>query len=66
MSFQDLIAFFCFGYPFVMAFYWLGGTVLYRLLRERHEPPPQSPPSLVVYPGVSVLVPCHNEARQLA
>ena len=66
MSFQDLIAFFCFGYPFVMAFYWMSGTVLYRVLRERYEPHPFAPPSLLVYPGVSVLVPCHNEARQLA
>ncbi|HSV57259.1 MAG TPA: poly-beta-1,6-N-acetyl-D-glucosamine synthase [Variovorax sp.] len=65
MSFQDVIAFFCFGYPFVMAIYWMCGAVLYRLLRERHEPHPFASPSLEVYPGVSVLVPCYNEARQL-
>jgi biofilm PGA synthesis N-glycosyltransferase PgaC len=66
MSLNEVIAAFCFGYPFVMAFYWMAGGVLYRWLRERHEPPPDAPPRLESYPGVSVLVPCHNEARQLS
>ena len=58
------MAVFCFGYPFVMAWYWMTGGVLYRLLRERYEPPPESPPELAEYPGVSVLVPCFNEEGQ--
>ena len=53
---------FCFGYPFVMSWYWMAGGLLYRWLRERHQPPPWEPPRLDSYPAVSVLVPCHNEA----
>ncbi len=56
-----LIPAFTFGYPFVMAWYWMTGGVLYRLVRERHEPPPGEPPPLSSYPPVSILVPCHNE-----
>jgi biofilm PGA synthesis N-glycosyltransferase PgaC len=56
---------FCFGYPFVMAFYWMAGAVLYHWLRGRHEPLPGAPPRLADYPPVSILVPCHNEASQL-
>jgi len=63
-AFFDGLAMFCFGYPFVMAWYWMTGGVLYRLLRERHEPPPESPPPLAEYPGVSLLVPCFNEEEQ--
>ena len=48
---------FCFGYPFVMAIYWVSGGVLYVWLRGRHEPRPENPPALWDYPGVSVLVP---------
>lgn len=45
-----------------MAWYWMAGGILYRWLRERHQPPPGEPPQLASYPGVSVLVPCRNEA----
>jgi biofilm PGA synthesis N-glycosyltransferase PgaC len=53
---------FCFGYPFIMSWYWVAGGVLYRWLRERHEPPPSEPPQMDSYPTVSILVPCYNEA----
>ncbi|MET0542018.1 MAG: poly-beta-1,6-N-acetyl-D-glucosamine synthase [Variovorax sp.] len=66
MRFQDLVVTLCCGYPFVMAIYWISGGLLYVFLRGRHEPRPENPPTLADYPGVSVLVPCHNEARQLA
>ncbi|MEN9543996.1 MAG: poly-beta,6 N-acetyl-D-glucosamine synthase, partial [Pseudomonadota bacterium] len=42
--------------------YWITGALLFRLLRERHEPLPDAPPQLPEYPGVSLLVPCHNES----
>jgi biofilm PGA synthesis N-glycosyltransferase PgaC len=61
----ELVSAFCFGYPFVMAWYWMAGGLLYHFVRERHEPLPESPPRLAEYPGVSILVPCHNEERQL-
>jgi biofilm PGA synthesis N-glycosyltransferase PgaC len=64
-TFADGLAIFCFGYPFVMAWYWMAGGLLYRFVRERHEPTPDSPPPLPEYPGVSILVPCFNEERQL-
>lgn len=53
---------FCFGYPFVMALYWMLGGLLFRLLRERHEPLPDDPPPLNAPPPVSILLPCHNES----
>src|SRR5690348_16361601 len=57
---------FCFGYPFIMSWYWMAGGLLYRWLRERHQPPPWQPPQLDSYPPVSILVPCHNEAANAA
>jgi biofilm PGA synthesis N-glycosyltransferase PgaC len=57
---------FCFGYPFIMAWYWMAGGILYRWLKERHQPPPGEPPQLNSYPPVSVLVPCHNEQANAA
>jgi biofilm PGA synthesis N-glycosyltransferase PgaC len=60
------LALFCFGYPFVAAWYWMAGGLLYRLLRERHEPWPDDPPALAQYPMVSILLPCFNEQEQAA
>lgn len=60
------LAAFCFGYPFVMAWYWMSGGLLFRLLRERHEPLPDAPPALPDYPLVSILLPCFNEEDQAA
>ena len=30
-----------FGYPFVMAWYWMAGGLLFRYIRERNEPAPE-------------------------
>jgi len=60
-----LLAILCFGYPYVMAWYWSVGGVMFQLLRERHEPPYEHPPILADYPPVSVLVPCYNESHQV-
>ncbi|WP_346836465.1 poly-beta-1,6-N-acetyl-D-glucosamine synthase [Microbulbifer sp. SAOS-129_SWC] len=60
----DLLATFCFGYPFVMAYYWMFGALLYRYMRERYEPVPSAPPALEEYPPISILVPCFNEEQQ--
>ncbi len=32
---------YCFGYPFVMSWYWMFGGVLFYWYRERHLPPPR-------------------------
>lgn len=55
----------CFGYPFIMAYYWICGSLLYRWLRGLREPLYENPPELAEYPPVSILLPCHNEADQL-
>jgi biofilm PGA synthesis N-glycosyltransferase PgaC len=52
---------FCFGYPFVMAWYWIAGGLLFYYLRERRMAPQDEPESLEAWPPVSILVPCYNE-----
>ena len=64
-SFELALAILCFGYPYVMAWYWAVGGALFHWLRERGEPPADAPPALLLYPPVSVLVPCHNEELQV-
>lgn len=66
--FQTTLAFlvtaipdFCFGYPFVMSWYWMAGGLLHYVLRERRAPPVEQPPSSTVWPPISILVPCYNE-----
>ena len=56
---------FTFGYPFVMAWYWMTGGILHRLVRGWYEPLPGEPPPLESYPPVSILVPCHNEGENV-
>jgi biofilm PGA synthesis N-glycosyltransferase PgaC len=65
-DFSLALSMFCFGYPFVMAWYWMAGGLLFRWLRERHEPLPGAPPALAAYPMVSILLPCFNEEDQAA
>jgi biofilm PGA synthesis N-glycosyltransferase PgaC len=52
---------FCFGYPFVMAWYWMVGGLLFYIARERHMAPPDRPPLIEHPPPISILVPCYNE-----
>ena len=35
---------FCFGYPFVMAWYWMAGGLIYYFVHERRLPPADQPP----------------------
>jgi biofilm PGA synthesis N-glycosyltransferase PgaC len=63
-DFSSALAAFCFGYPFVMSWYWMAGGLLLRFVRDRKEPRPGVPPPLANYPLVSVLIPCFNEERQ--
>ena len=57
---------FCFGFPFVMSWYWMSGAMLFYFIRERHQPNPDCPPTLNNYPLVSLLLPCFNESQQLS
>jgi biofilm PGA synthesis N-glycosyltransferase PgaC len=60
------VAAFCFGYPFVMAWYWIVGGLLFYFTRERHMAPPDSPPPMDDWPPISILVPCYNEGENAA
>jgi biofilm PGA synthesis N-glycosyltransferase PgaC len=53
---------FCFGYPFIMAWYWMAGGVLFYLTRERVMAPQSRPQPIEHWPPISILVPCYNEA----
>lgn len=64
-SWAEVITRLCFGYPFVMSWYWIAGSLLYYFHRERFQPYPDQPPKLRNYPFVSVLLPCFNEQDQL-
>src|SRR5262245_39568877 len=59
---QFAIPAFCFGYPFVMAWYWMAGGVMFYWARERRLPPQERPPPLSAWPPISIVVPCSNEA----
>lgn len=63
--FYQILADFCFGYPFVMSWYWITGGVLFYLLREFKGRKPDDPRELKSYPLVSVLLPCFNEEAQI-
>jgi biofilm PGA synthesis N-glycosyltransferase PgaC len=52
---------FCFGYPFVMAWYWMVGGAMFHWLRDRRLPPVVEPPDLTRWPPITILVPCYNE-----
>jgi len=54
---------FCFGYPFVMAWYWMAGGLMFYATLERALPPQNSPPELAFWPPISILVPCYNEVE---
>jgi biofilm PGA synthesis N-glycosyltransferase PgaC len=55
------IPMFCFGYPFVMAWYWMAGGTLFYITREWSMPPQDHPDAMASWPPISILVPCYNE-----
>jgi poly-beta-1,6-N-acetyl-D-glucosamine synthase len=57
------LEFFTFGYPFVMAWYWMIGASLFWFGVERHYRPVDEPPPMDDLPPISIIVPCHNEAE---
>ena len=61
---------FTFYYPLFMAYLWMIGAVFYFIRYERAPKGlprgvPESPPPLPEYPLVSIIVPCHNEGRDI-
>ncbi len=57
---------FTFYYPLLMAYTWIIGALFYYYHREQIDThAPDDPPELPEYPGISFLVPCHNESKNL-
>lgn len=57
---------FAFYYPLFMAYLWMIGACIYYFHWERNNRlNPEHPPELRSYPPVSILVPCHNEGRDV-
>ncbi len=63
-SLMNSLLAFAYYYPLFMAYVWMCGGLYYRFHWERRDP--DSPPPEVDYPPVSVLVPCFNEADNIA
>ena len=60
-----LAAHFLFAYPFVLSWYWMAGSLIFYVVRERGQAPYAKPPALPHYPLVSILLPCFNESAQV-
>lgn len=56
---------FCFGYPFVMAWIWMAGGLLFYFNRERRAAEQKQIASVETWPPISILVPCYNEAANV-
>jgi biofilm PGA synthesis N-glycosyltransferase PgaC len=64
-SLLDNLLSFAYYYPLFMSYTWMCGAIYYRFHWER-DTRYDHPPTLESYPGVSILVPCFNEAEQIA
>lgn len=62
---RALLLAFLFFYPLFMAYLWMIGALYYYWRRERRQNRFEDEPRLPQYPGVSLVVPCFNEARNL-
>lgn len=62
-SVADNLLAFAYYYPLFMSYVWMCGGLYYRYHWEGGSS--QQPPQLAHYPGVSILVPCFNEAEQI-
>ncbi|QFY43888.1 poly-beta-1,6 N-acetyl-D-glucosamine synthase [Candidatus Methylospira mobilis] len=64
---SDLVCDYVFYYPLVMAHVWMLGAILYYLAWERKEGDTvdDMPVMRAPAPGVSILVPCYNEADNI-
>ncbi|WP_083960508.1 poly-beta-1,6-N-acetyl-D-glucosamine synthase [Methylomonas lenta] len=63
----SLLLEFAFYYPLFMAYLWMIGAFIYYFHWEKNSHfDPDHPPILQSYPPVSIVVPCHNEGREIA
>jgi biofilm PGA synthesis N-glycosyltransferase PgaC len=59
------IPFFCFGYPFVMSWYWMAGGALFYIGREISSDAQGGPQPGETWQPISILVPCYNEGENV-
>jgi len=57
-----LLSDFVFLYPLFMSFVWIIGSLIFYFRNERNK---KLVPQLDVYPLFSIVVPCHNEEKQI-
>lgn len=63
----DFLLSFAFYYPLLMAYLWMIGALIFYFRRERNSPCRHDEvPLLSAYPAVSIIIPCHNEGRDIA
>ena len=66
-TFFEYLLDYTFYYPLFMSFLWMIGATYYFLYRERNEKYKHyESPELDEYPGVTYVVPCHNEGIMFA
>jgi biofilm PGA synthesis N-glycosyltransferase PgaC len=56
---------FLFYYPLFMAYLWMTGAVFHYVRFEKRYVNLKLPPALTEYPGVAMIVPCHNEEENV-
>jgi biofilm PGA synthesis N-glycosyltransferase PgaC len=64
-DFMYWIVAFCFFYPLLMAYVWMGGALFFYFRFERNDPPVNQPRPLPYYPKIAFLVPCYNEGDNI-
>jgi len=62
---EGLILSFLFYYPLFMAYLWMTGAIFYYFRFEKKYINLKLPPLLKEYPGVAIVVPCHNEEENV-
>lgn len=60
-AFGEAVFNFTFYYPLFMSYLWMTGAIYYYFHWEKKGSAFDKPPRLPEYPGVSIIVPCHNE-----
>lgn len=63
-KFVTFLGYYVFYYPVIMSFAWMIGATFFFFRREFRKS--KTPPELTAHPLVSVLIPAHNEAQDIA
>jgi biofilm PGA synthesis N-glycosyltransferase PgaC len=61
-SISAFLPYFCFAYPFIMAWYWMAGGLYYHFWRERGLS--HRAAAARCLPPFSILVPCYNNPKR--